>query len=77
MKASTVVHDFALDETVPADHRGRSYCKECGRPGTPGDRNHPAGALPAIPRRRQPRRAAYVAQLAAERDRAILGDRDG
>lgn len=39
-------HQFAADESIPADpHDGTLTC-QCGKRGRPGDPQHPAGAAP-------------------------------
>lgn len=38
-------HVFVLDPDVPADHKGRPYCR-CGVPAIDGDKRH---TLPDVP----------------------------
>lgn len=62
-------HRFAAAEDVPADpYTGRSVCVRCGKPGAPGDAQHPLDvARPPSP---------AVAAAARARDLAILGETD-
>lgn len=39
-------HAFDPDPEVPRDWYDRSYCRDCGKAGQPGDEQHPHGALP-------------------------------
>lgn len=44
VRRSVRPHQFELDAGVPADHRGRTWCRCCRLPGRPGDDRHPVDA---------------------------------
>ncbi|GGK89417.1 hypothetical protein [Mangrovihabitans endophyticus] len=65
-------HPHVADDDVPADHRGRRRCTTCGLMSQAGDPRHPITPLPPPPPRFDPELVA----AAAEREAAILGERD-
>lgn len=44
---SVKLHAFAPDPDIPADHKGTQVCL-CGKPGRPGEDQHPDGAPPLV-----------------------------
>lgn len=68
---SAAEHDFVRDPDVPGDaYTQLAVCRTCGKPGKPGDAQHPRRAElpPALP--------PALAAAARARDFAILGERD-
>ncbi|MFG1898675.1 hypothetical protein ACGFIP_32175 [Micromonospora zamorensis] len=74
MKGPRFCDTFAPDPDLGTDHRGLSTCRNCHRVGKPGDPGHtPPPAPPAPKPKPQP---AWIADAAAARDAAVLGEDD-
>ncbi|MEU7170898.1 hypothetical protein ABZ949_05315 [Micromonospora tulbaghiae] len=57
-------HAFLPDRWVPADWRGRQFCRRCGLPGRAGDERHPLPEFPDTP----PEAAAIELRRLGEHD---------